>query len=218
MSNRTETARGRRSEARERRRSRLSQPFEELDEAAESASPDTSSGSNGELTGAAAKVVGTAVAAGVLGALGAAAKALLERRDSGSRQEPGQVSHPEHDKPEESPQPQQKAEEPGPEATQPQADEPEPDARRVPDGDPGEVASTARSRLESLLGTDVERVSGLDRSNGRWTVSLEVVEVHRVPESTDVMATYEVVLDGDGDLVSVNRTRRYRRSQVDEQR
>ena len=78
-------------------------------------------------------------------------------------------------------------------------------------------ARAARRRLEALVGTDVERVSGLERADGRWSVQLEVVEVARIPESTDVMATYEVVLGDDGDLLSVGRVRRYRRSQVEEE-
>ena len=45
---------------------------------------------------------------------------------------------------------------------------------------------------------------------------LEVVEVARIPESTDVLATYELVLDDEKNLASVTRRRRYRRSQIDE--
>ena len=86
----------------------------------------------------------------------------------------------------------------------------------VAEGEAAEVVDTARRQLESLLGTGVERVSGLDHANGGWRVTLEAVEVRRVPESTDVMASYEVVLDGASKLVSVNRIRRYRRSQVDD--
>ena len=242
-----QAARGRRSEARERRRSQGSDsPVEELDDAVPT--PET----NGNTTGTAAKVVGTALAAGLLGAVGGAAKAYLERR--------GQPSEPVETEPETAPEPQPEPEasaeapshhgepededEPEAEASsepQPQPEEPELDAVEGPqdsdgededsraededdsaelhgvaEGEAAEVVDTARRQLESLLGTGVERVSGLDHANGGWRVTLEAVEVRRVPESTDVMASYEVVLDGESKLVSVNRIRRYRRSQVDD--
>ena len=55
----------------------------------------------------------------------------------------------------------------------------------------------------------------MQRVNGTWTVTLEVVEVRRVPESTDVLSSYDVVLDDDGGVVSLTRSGRYRRSQVE---
>jgi hypothetical protein len=39
--------------------------------------------------------------------------------------------------------------------------------------------------------------------------------VKRVPDSTDVLATYAVELDGEGRLVRYERLRRYYRSQAD---
>jgi hypothetical protein len=247
MPDSTREARGRRSEARERRRSGGSEsPVEELEQTPPT--PET----NGNMTGTAAKVVGTALAAGLLGAVAGAAKAYLDRRDQPSEPEDSEPEHGEADaraEPEpEEPEPASdasaeaptrdeeptEAEEPEPEArAEPQPEEPEPEGaedpgesededsgaevRGVAEGEAAEVVDNARRQLEGLLGTGVERVSGLDQADGNWRVRLEAVEVHRVPESTDVMASYEVMLDDDGKLVSVNRKRRYRRSQVDEQ-
>jgi hypothetical protein len=219
MPNRTEAARGRRSEARERRRSRGSQPLEELDQAAGSTDSEPASRSNGELAGAAAKLAGTALAAGLLGALGGAAKALLDRR--GTEGETEEAPEADEDQPQDMEEPQHEPEaereEPQPEAAATKREQSSPELHGVSENEAGQVVAKARSQLESLLGTGVERVSGLERANGRWSVTAEVVEVARVPESTDVMATYEVVLDDGCDLVSVNRVRRYRRSQVDDQ-
>jgi hypothetical protein len=77
------------------------------------------------------------------------------------------------------------------------------------------VTETARELLQTLSGADVESVSALDRTDGGWRVTLEAVELRRIPDSTDVLATYEVELDGDGDLVRYERRRRYARSQSD---
>lgn len=79
-----------------------------------------------------------------------------------------------------------------------------------------EIVDEAKRELQELLGTEPERVSGFHRSNGRWTVTLEVVNVRRVPDTTDVLSSYEVAFDDDRNLVSLSETRRYRRSQVEE--
>jgi hypothetical protein len=77
------------------------------------------------------------------------------------------------------------------------------------------LTEQARQLLEQLSGADVESVSALDRTAAGWRVTLEAVEVRRVPETMDVLATYDVELDGDGDLVRYERRRRYARSQSD---
>src|SRR5205814_4990186 len=77
-----------------------------------------------------------------------------------------------------------------------------------------DIVPKAREQLERLLGREAESVSGIERTDGHWTVSLEVVEMRRVPESTDVLASYEVVLDEDGRVARLRQTRRYRRAQV----
>jgi hypothetical protein len=81
-----------------------------------------------------------------------------------------------------------------------------------------DIVPKAREQLERLLGREAESVSGIERTDGHWTVSLEVVEMRRVPESTDVLASYEVVLDEDGRVARLRQTRRYRRSQVEAER
>ena len=74
----------------------------------------------------------------------------------------------------------------------------------------------ARQYLEGVMGMSVESVSGLNRSHAGWKVNLDVVELERIPRSTDVMASYEVELDEDGELVGCRRLSRFYRNQVDE--
>jgi len=233
MPDKTEEARGRRSQARQRRRGELEEPVEKVEQAGPSAGSG-SPGTNGKVGSAAAKVVGTAVAAGLLGVLGGAVKGMLERREAaGPSREPepetqmeaeGQTepdaeaqAEPDVTAEERQPESEDRSEDDRP--TEPAAEHTEsvtPD-RGASEDEVDAVVATARRRLETLLGTDVERVSGLERANGQWQVMLEVVEVARIPESTDVLATYEVDLDEDGDLLGVGRVRRYRRSQVEEE-
>lgn len=81
-----------------------------------------------------------------------------------------------------------------------------------------DAVRAARDFVEAMTGRSPETVSGLNRSgDGGWTVCLDVVELSRVPASTDVLATYEVALDGHGDLNDLQRTRRYTRNQASEE-
>jgi Gas vesicle synthesis protein GvpO len=231
MADSTKQSRARRSEARDRRRAKVEEPFEEMDQAAREQAQEAT---NSNLSGAAAKVVGTAAAAALLGALGGAAKALMERRgneepdaseqpeeetDAASEDrasaEPAPEQDEEGDQPEEPAADEEEDEEPQPAAAEPRRETPQ--AQGVSADEGAEIVTQARRQLGMLLGTEAERVSGLERADRGWTVMLEVVEVSRIPESTDVLATYEVTLDDDRNVVSVARKRRYRRSQVDDE-
>jgi hypothetical protein len=81
-----------------------------------------------------------------------------------------------------------------------------------------EAARAARESLAALLGRPVETVLGIDRDRGSWVVKAQVLELARVPNTTDVLGEYEAVLDGRGDLVRYSRTGRYHRGQVDSDR
>lgn len=75
----------------------------------------------------------------------------------------------------------------------------------------------AKEHLAELTGQMPEAVSGLTATpEGGWKVTLDVVELERIPQTTDVMASYEMELDGQGELVGYRRIRRYYRNQVDE--
>jgi hypothetical protein len=148
----------------------------------------------------------------------------------GGRDEP-QAEAGEEDAPQaEEPEPEAEAaggEESQEEPQSQDGDEPRADASRdgedeerqqrgAPAGDAKAVVDEARRQLQEILGLEPETVSGFERSDGTWTVTLEVVEVRRVPDSTDVLSSYEVTLDDDRNVVSAAQTRRYRRSQVEE--
>ncbi|WP_418961581.1 gas vesicle protein [Streptomyces tritici] len=70
-------------------------------------------------------------------------------------------------------------------------------------------------QLTGLLGRAPESVSSLKPTEFGWTAQVEVLELERVPETTSVMATYEVGLGPDGQLLGYERGRRYTRAQVD---
>lgn len=80
-----------------------------------------------------------------------------------------------------------------------------------------EIARAAARQLVELTGAEPEGVTGLERTEDGWTVLVEVLELRRVPNSTDLLALYAVDVDEDGDLVGYHRVRRYVRGQPDEE-
>jgi hypothetical protein len=81
---------------------------------------------------------------------------------------------------------------------------------------PKEVAERAVEQMQELIGRPVEGVTGLERDGDEWTVTLEVLELQRIPTTTDVLGRYEVKLDKGGELTGVERTRRYARGEAGE--
>jgi Gas vesicle synthesis protein GvpO len=72
-----------------------------------------------------------------------------------------------------------------------------------------------RRQLSQLLGRPVEGMLGVAREDGHWVVTAQVLELARIPNTTDVLAEYEAVLDRNCEVVSYKRTRRYHRGAVD---
>lgn len=70
-------------------------------------------------------------------------------------------------------------------------------------------------QIAELTGKDPEGVTGVARSQDGWQVTVEMVEDRRIPSSTDLLSTYETELDGNGELLSYRRVRRYSRGSGD---
>lgn len=71
------------------------------------------------------------------------------------------------------------------------------------------VARSAAQQLVALTGRQAESVIGIQRAEDGWQVDLEVVESRRIPDSTDILATYQVQTNEGGDLTEYHRVRRY---------
>ena len=137
-------------------------------------------------------------------------KAALRAEARARRRRPADEEPQNGDEPRQEEQPTQDAE---------QSEERPRAKRERPSGVGGEelaeVATQARELLRSLRGVEAETVSGIGRTPNGWKVTLEVVELRRIPESTDVLASYEVELDGDGKFLGFSRGHRYNRSQAE---
>ena len=79
-----------------------------------------------------------------------------------------------------------------------------------------QAARHAAGKIRELTGRQPEHVVSVAKQDGGWQIGLEVVELHRIPDTADVLAVYEVTLDARGRLVTCSRERRYLRGSTDE--
>lgn len=81
---------------------------------------------------------------------------------------------------------------------------------------PAAVILAAKQQLSELLGLPTEAVSSCARADdGTWKLTVEIVELPRVPDTMTLLASYEVEVDSDGELIGYRRTRRYERGRSD---
>lgn len=78
------------------------------------------------------------------------------------------------------------------------------------------VGQIALDELSELVGCPAEGVTGIRKGEDGWVVTVEVLEVGRIPETTDVLASYDVHVDREGDVTEYKRLRRYLRAQVED--
>lgn len=78
------------------------------------------------------------------------------------------------------------------------------------------AAQIAAAEVLELTGRQPENVISVARDEDGWKVGIEVVELHRIPDTADILAVYEVRLDARGELSSCSRERRYHRASTEE--
>jgi hypothetical protein len=79
-----------------------------------------------------------------------------------------------------------------------------------------EIVIEAVRQLQELIGRPVESVTGIEKDGREWKLSIEVLEMERVPNTTDVLGKYDVTVDHNGELTGARRTRRYPRAEAGE--
>jgi gas vesicle protein GvpO len=82
-----------------------------------------------------------------------------------------------------------------------------------------DLARAAMAAVEELTGYSSEAATGLewDGDSDTWRVTVEVLELARVPNTTDVIGSYEVRLDPEGSLHGYKRLRRFTRGEAREE-
>lgn len=78
-----------------------------------------------------------------------------------------------------------------------------------------ELTEAALSTIADLTRFQPEAVTGLEWDGQSWHASVDVLELERIPNTTDVLATYDVRLDDEGTLLGYKRKRRFIRGQAE---
>lgn len=75
------------------------------------------------------------------------------------------------------------------------------------------AAQQAVAYVDEMTGQTPEVVSAVEPSEDGWLVTVELLELARIPDSSDLLGCYQVSIDSGGDPVSYRRVRRYQRGQ-----
>lgn len=69
-----------------------------------------------------------------------------------------------------------------------------------------EAVGNAIEQLTLLLHLEVSSVVGARKSEDGWQLTIELIERKAVPDTQDLLGTYEVSLDNYGELMGYERT------------
>jgi hypothetical protein len=79
-----------------------------------------------------------------------------------------------------------------------------------------ELSQAAFTTVRDLTGYQPEAITGLEWDGEVWRITVDVLELGRVPNTTDLLASYVVQLDQGGSLRGLTRERRFVRGQASE--
>lgn len=77
------------------------------------------------------------------------------------------------------------------------------------------IIEDAKAQLAAATNLEPLVVSGADHEADGWRLTVEMVELQRIPEAQDVIGAYEVRLNDDGELIEWRRTGMRRRDDTE---
>lgn len=96
-------------------------------------------------------------------------------------------------------------------------EEPEGDGEEAEPFDGVDAIRRASALVGELTRKQPEGIVSMEETEaGGWKVGVEVVESHRIPDSADILAVYEIEIDDYLELVGFRRVRRYPRGRGEE--
>ena len=80
-----------------------------------------------------------------------------------------------------------------------------------------QVVEKARKEFIGLGKKPADGVTGLSKTKEGWTILLEALERKAIPETMDVLGLYELRLDDEGNLLSLDRKKLRKRGETQEE-
>jgi hypothetical protein len=77
-----------------------------------------------------------------------------------------------------------------------------------------EVIEMARQQFSNLGKKPADGVTGLSRTEEGWSIMLEALERKAIPDTLDVLGLYELRLDNQGNLLSLDRKKLRKRGET----
>lgn len=69
----------------------------------------------------------------------------------------------------------------------------------------GKISGRGREYLQDLTGLKAESIISVRKEEDGWHVLVELLEKKSIPDSMDILAAYDAILDDGGDLLEFKR-------------
>ena len=77
-----------------------------------------------------------------------------------------------------------------------------------------DITERAKEQVAQVTGFTPVAVVASFRDETGWHVTVDMLEMTRIPESSDLLGVYECTLDGEGNLVSFERKMTHNRADI----
>ncbi len=75
-----------------------------------------------------------------------------------------------------------------------------------------DISNEARSTVESVLNKKAEGITSITKDNGEWRVLVDVLERRAVPDTQDILSSYELKMTENLELTGYRRVGMRRRA------
>lgn len=75
------------------------------------------------------------------------------------------------------------------------------------------ILTQTKRQMAAITGLSPETVARFDREDEGWCLAIDMVEHRAIPRTNDLLASFEVKLDIEGNVLRWKRTGRFLRSQ-----
>lgn len=79
-----------------------------------------------------------------------------------------------------------------------------------------EVLTRAHGYIATISNKNDEGVTSLTRREDGWAVCIEELERKGIPDTMDILGLYEIIMNDEGDLISVERKKLRKRGDTEE--